>query len=76
MIKLINRSNNYIVMNWLQAGDLVEVVGICEVLCKNRQKLLLIGFVKVSMGYSEVIVGNYLINYLIGEILIINYGYF
>lgn len=63
-------------MNWLQVGDLVEVVGICEVLCKNRQMLLLIGFVKVSMGYSEVIVGNYLIYYLIGEILIINYGYF
>lgn len=53
----------------------MEVAGICEALCKNRQKPLLIGSVKASMGHSEATAGNDLINYLTGETLIINYGY-
>lgn len=47
----------------------MEVAGICEALCKNRQKPLLIGSVKASMGHSEATAGKYLINYLTGKTL-------
>ncbi|XP_078335992.1 fatty acid synthase-like [Crassostrea virginica] len=40
-----------------KAGDPVEVAGICEAFCKDRDTPLLIGSVKANMGHSEATAG-------------------